>query len=386
MNPKSYLSVPAITAILILLSSIPVGCYSGSYGTQQLARIAFITQNNARPCDYIVVTINEDGSDFRELGPWYYSTRADLPQCWSANGKRLVYTQGFWEDAEKWLAVFDADGSNQSRLLEITKMNINGLSISPDGKTVLLAYQELSDVYRAGETYLEPHTMHDIMTVDIDSGTMTLLTNFTDIDASSPVFSPDGKQIAFTGRTDDPETHFDLYVMNADGTEVKRMAQHHGVLPYLESGLQWSPDNRKVLFSLVTSFDDSAGYNDLLLIDVTTGIEVNLTNTDNISENEPRWSPDGQKIAFTQLRGKYQVPFATVMNVQESNLKTVAKWLTYASWLPDSQRLIGIERTEESTWAIVTIDIDGNNTEILLPVSNLSDNYSGISYPLYLGY
>jgi len=386
MNPKFYLLSPVVAAILILLTFLPVSCDSGSHNTQQLARIAFITQNNARLRDHIVVTINEGGSDLRELGSWYYSTRADLPQCWSANGKCLVYTEGSRKDPLKWLSVVDTYRTNRQHLLDITNMNIQGFSISSDGKTVLLAYQELSEVVREGVKYLESHTPHNIMAVDIESGRMAPLSCFNDIDASSPVFSPDGKQIAFMGRMDDPETYFDLYIMNADGTELKRMTHHHGVLPYLESGLQWSPDNRKILYSLVTSFDDSAGYNDLLLIDVYTGIEVNLTNTDNISENGPRWSPDGQKIAFTQVRGKYQVPFATVMDVGGSDLKTVAKWLTNVSWLPDSQRLIGLGQTEESIHAIITIDIDGTNTEILLPLSNLNENYSGISYPLYLGY
>jgi hypothetical protein len=39
--------------------------------------------------------------------------------------------------------------------------------------------------------------------------------------ASGPVWSPDGEQIAFAGRRDSP---FDIYVMDADGTEWKRIA------------------------------------------------------------------------------------------------------------------------------------------------------------------
>ncbi len=382
MNPKSNILLAVVAILLILCTFVTVSC--GGCTSSRLTRIAFITKNEAKSQDYMVVSIREDGSDLRELGPWLYSFRIDLHQCWSANGKRLIYTEGSRKDPVKWLAVVDADGSNRHQLLDITKMNIRGFCISPDGETLLLAYQELFEVIRDGETHLEPQVMPTILAIDIESGKVTPLTNFTDIEANSPVFSPNGKQIAFMGRTDDPETHFDLYVMKADGTDVRRMTHHHGVLPYLESGLQWSPDNRKVLYSLVTSFNDSTGYSDLLVMDITTGEEVNLTNTDNISENDPRWSPDGKLITFTLLSGKYQTPFTMVMDAGGTNLKTVAKWLCYVSWLPDSRRLIGMGHTEESVPAVITIDIDGVNTEILLPFSVIADNYSGMSYPVWL--
>lgn len=382
MNPKLNPLLPIISIILILFTFITVSC--GGCTSSRLTRISFITQNNTRPRNHIVVTINEDGSDLRELGTWFYANHIDLNQCWSSDRTRLLYIEGTREDKEKWLAVVDADGSNQRRLLDITKMNIPGFSISPDGATALLAYQELAEVIRDGETYLEPHSLPAIISIDIVSGKKTTLTNFTDINTNAPVFSPNEKLIAFMGRTDVPETNFDLYIMNADGTEVKRMTQHHGVLPYLESGLQWSPDNRKVLYSLVTSFNDSTGYSDLLVLDITTGEEVNMTNTDNISENDPRWSPDGKLIAFTLLSGKYQTPFTMVMDAGGTNLKTVAKWLSYVSWLPDSRRLIGMGQTEESVPAVIIIDIDGINTEILLPFSVIADNYSGMSYPVWL--
>src|SRR5438552_7903457 len=57
----------------------------------------------------------------------------------------------------------------------------------------------------------------------------------------APVFSPDGKWIAFTGQYDG---NVDVFVIPAEGGEPMRLTWHPGV----DIATGWTPDGKKVLF------------------------------------------------------------------------------------------------------------------------------------------
>ncbi|MFV1959406.1 MAG: peptidase, partial [Planctomycetota bacterium] len=57
-----------------------------------------------------------------------------------------------------------------------------------------------------------------------------------------PVFSPDGRRIAFTGQDDGPA---EIYVMDADGAEPRRLTW----LGSLTQTVGWKPDGKTVLFA-----------------------------------------------------------------------------------------------------------------------------------------
>ena len=110
-----------------------------------------------------------------------------------------------------------------------------------------------------------------------------------------PAWSPDGRSIAFASSRDGSG---DVYVMDADGTNVRRLTTDF----YVSDGLDWSPDGTRIAF----------------LVD---GIRVRLVrvagtgpvdNRDAIaaafeSIGRPTWSSDSRTIAVSTL-----VPFALV--------------------------------------------------------------------------
>ena len=57
----------------------------------------------------------------------------------------------------------------------------------------------------------------------------------------SPVFSPDGTQVAFSGEY---EGNVDVYLVGADGGVPRRLTYH----PAVDTPVGWSPDGRKILF------------------------------------------------------------------------------------------------------------------------------------------
>jgi len=102
----------------------------------------------------------------------------------------------------------------------------------------------------------------------------------------SPVFSPDGKWVAFSANYDGNR---DVFVMPAAGGEPKRLTWH----PAQDGALGWTPDGRKVLF--VSDRDAFA--------DITKFYTVPLEG--GVAEPLPMWrafdgqySPDGAYMTY----------------------------------------------------------------------------------------
>jgi Tol biopolymer transport system component len=57
--------------------------------------------------------------------------------------------------------------------------------------------------------------------------------------------SPSGKKIIFSSNMDDPKSReFDLYLMNADGTDLERVT----TAPSFDGFPMWSPDGKKLVW------------------------------------------------------------------------------------------------------------------------------------------
>ena len=102
----------------------------------------------------------------------------------------------------------------------------------------------------------------------------------------APVFSPDGKWIAFTAMYDG---NVDVFVMPADGGEPKRLTWHPGV----DIATAWTPDSKKVLFH--SNRDSYADFDRLYTVPVEGGPAEALP----MWRGEAAWvSPDGTRIAY----------------------------------------------------------------------------------------
>ena len=81
----------------------------------------------------------------------------------------------------------------------------------------------------------------DLWSVPRDGGEARRLTTGPGIE-TSPVFSPDGTQIAFTGEYDG---NVDVFVVPAEGGVPKRLTWH----PAPDQALAWTPDGKRILFT-----------------------------------------------------------------------------------------------------------------------------------------
>src|SRR5262245_33484656 len=192
----------------------------------------------------------------------------DSAISWSPDGARIA----FWSDRDGQGAhyVMKADGAGVTRLPK----NFGGFTWSPDGDRI------------AGECVVESSNV-DICVSGADGTGLVRLTTEPARDAA-PDWSPDGARIAFGSDRDGQAA---LYVMNADGSGVTRLA---GNIRTNNGGPRWSPDGRRIAFTCTVE-----GSNLDICVVNADGTGFTRLTSDPAWENFAGWSPSGRLIAFT---------------------------------------------------------------------------------------
>lgn len=156
-----------------------------------------------------------------------------------------------------------------------------------------------------------PEERWHLWVVDAESGEATQLTE-GDYDETSPAWSPDGAHILFiSNRSEDPDLEFynqDLYVMPAGGGDFRKIETPPG----WKMAPVFSPDGRRIAYVSregkvnrwrnaglwVVPADGSAPPRNLTAPhDVEVG-SVTLGDVYDAPFSPPVWSPNGQKIIF----------------------------------------------------------------------------------------
>ncbi|HIE03379.1 MAG TPA: hypothetical protein EYP61_01330, partial [Candidatus Latescibacteria bacterium] len=111
-----------------------------------------------------------------------------------------------------------------------------------------------------------------------------------------PVWSPDGKKIAFVSDrySTAQQGNDDIFVMNADGTRIVRLTEDPGY----DFAPQWSPDGKYILFT-----SSRYGGQEIFIMKADGSCKMRLTVTEGIYEWTPVWSPDGLGMAFAKGKG-----------------------------------------------------------------------------------
>ena len=180
------------------------------------------------------------------------------------------------ENAESWnvdqpKGVFD---TVDIKVNSGTWMNVD---LSPDGKTIV--FDLLGDIYR----------------MPANGGKAERLTS--DIAwQMQPVFSPDGRQIAFTS---DQGGGDNIWVMDADGSNQRAVTNE--TFRLLNSPA-WSPNGEFIVARKHYTATRSLGAGEVWMYHVSGGTGVQLTERPNDQKDlgEPAFSPDGKYIYFSQ--------------------------------------------------------------------------------------
>jgi dipeptidyl aminopeptidase/acylaminoacyl peptidase len=171
------------------------------------------------------------------------------------------------------LAFMNPDGSG------ITDLHVNGFdpSVSPDGTKI--AFCSLRD-----DQYSQIYVMNS------DGSEQKRLTKVTTGDACGPVWSHDGKKIAFYAFSlPHPSRNPAIWVMDPDGTNLTKLTEH-AVSP------TWSPDDRQIAFA-----SDRIGKFQIFAMN-SDGSNVRRLTNDKGEDSSPAWAPDGAAIVFVSDR------------------------------------------------------------------------------------
>src|SRR5256714_574131 len=114
----------------------------------------------------------------------------------------------------------------------------------------------------------------------------------------SPARGPDGRWIVFSviePSYTEGEQVSDLWVVPADGSgEPRRLTNTRGG----ESGVDWTPDSRRIAFSARREGDDVA---QIYVLDLSAGGEAQRITNLSTGASSPLWRPDGRALLFTSM-------------------------------------------------------------------------------------
>jgi TolB protein len=259
------------------------------------------------PVNFNLCFIHADGSNRKCL-----DIKGDQHD-WSPDGKRLVFHS--LRDENFGLYVVNADGTNINRLTYSSEREFDrDPTWSPDGKQI---------VFTTIDSF--------IYVINADG---TNATRMTGIFCNFPTWSPDGKRIAVSGRnapfiqTSSSCNSSGIYLMDIDGSNKTLLVAE----PAEE--FAWSPDGKRIAF--VSKRDAPPGadsfYYDIYCINANGSNLIRLTQNGQ-GGYDLTWSPDGERIAFSNYNGDENKWLIYIMNADGSNVTTLTEGM-HPAWQP----------------------------------------------------
>ncbi len=156
----------------------------------------------------------------------------------------------------------------------------------------------------------------------------------------------------------------DIYVMEDDGTNRRRLTKN--TAPTRDTYPRWSPDGERIAF--IRDMDQNNQRSSELFLMNADGTNVQRLTNDNVGDYYPSWSPDGKKIAFDSSRsGRSEVHVMDLATLDVTQLTGLDgdKGATAPDWSPDGAEIV-YENFTDVGKNIYVMSADGSDQRELL--------------------
>ena len=205
---------------------------------------------------------------------------------------------------------------------------------------------------------------NEIFAMRPDGTAVRQLTNNAAVTDLSPAWAPDGTRIAFVSHAGEPD--FGIYVMNADGSNIKKLTDSPG----LEGAPAWSPNGSKIAFTReVPAGEGQSGVlSKIFLMNADGSNQVQLrTGIPSGAGEFLYWSPDGSKIAFVSASDGQ----IYTVNVDGTGLTQLTDSYSYTigspEWSPDGTKILfgAYDSRTGGKYDIFVMNADGSEIQNL---------------------
>lgn len=246
--------------------------------------IAFVGSQEGGPRIY---AISPDGTRLALLTTGQGARGAP---AWAPDGSTLAFSS----TAEGGLAdifVMDADGTGPVNLTKSASVIEEDPAWSPEGRRIAFISNRA--------------VSYEVWVMNADGSGAKRLTGVLGAGVRHPAWSPDGKRIAFSAPDFGAQTWGGIFVMNADGSDIRQIFREQTCCVFDILGpSSWSPDGRRIVFTR-DNHNGNIGDTGIDLYAVRADGSDLVQLTDDTVSGSPSWSPDGKHIVFARDDGLY---------------------------------------------------------------------------------
>jgi dipeptidyl aminopeptidase/acylaminoacyl peptidase len=318
--------------------------------------LAFLSSRSGQSQVYLLSMVGGEAHTLTKL-----STGADMVK-WSPDGKTIAFTSSVYPEcvSRSAAALNEDDDCNKKRDEEKEKNKVK-------------AHVAEHLLYRHWTHWNEGKRSHLFVTPADGSAAPRDLTTGADYDVppderGGPAdinFSPDGREICFTAVTDKMEaisTNGDLFLVPVTGGEMKRITTQPG----FDGNPVYSPDGKYIAYHTQLTAGYEADRWRVMLYDRQSGKSQNLSEGFDRSADELAWSSDSKTIYFTAENETQKPVYAMAARAGAEPKKIIADTYNMAiSFSADGKTMV-FERTSLTLpTEIFVASSDGSNVRQL---------------------
>ena len=240
--------------------------------------------------------------------------------------------------------VYTAPLDNPSDVKQLTNFQTHPVRFLSVANNETLCFGYDGEIYTLKQGSTNPQKLNISISTDVENEQIKRMSFVSG--ATSASNSPDGKQVAFTVRGE-------VFVTSSDYSTTKQITNTVAE----EAAVNFGPDNRSLVYS---SYRD--GYWNVYIAKIAREEDPNFPNATLIDEKAlikndksekqyPKFSPDGNEVAFVQDRKKLMV-----YNLSEKKLRQI----TDGSYQYETDGRLNYEWSPDGNWFVLQYVSNGH--------------------------